>query len=93
MAGRWTTSISSHAARVLFRGMCRLAAGVSTLRLAPFQREQVEQFVDAWARALFRVDAAASSGDAPAAEATSYRDELLEAIDAAQAAGPSRQVL
>jgi formylglycine-generating enzyme required for sulfatase activity len=65
-----------------FQGRVQLAADVSTLRLAPFERAQVQTFVESWSRALYHVDAGAAADDARAVEAARYRDELLQAIDA-----------
>ena len=62
-----------------YQDLVQLTGDVAMLRLAPLEREQVEQFVDGWSRALFRV--ASGEPDAPRArEAADYRDDLLRAI-------------
>jgi formylglycine-generating enzyme required for sulfatase activity len=66
--------------------MARLAT-VPSFRLAPFEPAQIERFVAAWARALFRVPP--DDGTSPlAAQAESYRKVLQDAIDAHPDAGP-----
>ena len=63
-----------------YQGNVQLAADVATLHLAPFEKEQVKEFVDSWARALFDVPADAPSDAHNLGEANAYRDDLLRAI-------------
>lgn len=63
-----------------YEGQVQLREDVTTFRLAPFQRAQVERFVEGWSRALFRVGA--GDVDSPqAARAADCGNELLAAID------------
>ncbi len=69
-----------------YQGMSRLST-VPSFRLAPFEPAQVERFVAAWSRALFRVPQ--EDGTSPLAEqAESYRQALQAAIDAHPDVGP-----
>jgi formylglycine-generating enzyme required for sulfatase activity len=63
-----------------YEGHVQLAGDVATLRLAPLERPQVQEFAEAWSRALYRVNAG-EVNSASAAQAATYRDDLLRAID------------
>ncbi len=69
-----------------YEGMTQLA-DLESFRLAPFESAQIEAFVAAWARALFRVGP--GDRESPAAgEAESYRESLLEAMRSHPNVGP-----
>ena len=71
-----------------WEGRAQLAGQVVTLRLEPFEDEEVAHFTDAWARALFRVPDGVDDDDTLARSAVEYREELRSAI----ASNPSGQV-
>jgi len=63
-----------------YQGNVQLHAEVATLRLTPFTAEQVETFVNAWARALFDVPGLAPDTDQRLRDAVAYANDLRQAI-------------
>ena len=71
-----------------YEGGTQLLAGdFETFRLAPFGRDQIEEFVRGWSRALHRVPEG-DSGSAAAREAERTRADLIRAIDGHPDVGP-----
>ncbi len=63
-----------------YEGRVQLAGDVASLRLLPFGPDEVREFTESWARALFHVTRGAPD-DAPGLrEAIEYRDQLRAAI-------------
>jgi formylglycine-generating enzyme required for sulfatase activity/predicted MPP superfamily phosphohydrolase len=70
-----------------YTGKARLEADVARCDLAAFTDAEVEEFVERWSRALFRVPQGPAGAPLPQG-AAAYRDELLGAIRAHPNLGP-----